>query len=124
MVEQGASKLVQETALGAIAVLAVVAAGYLFLRCSRLYDAWIKDKDAQASRAELSNEKDRERSDKHTEAIRDLAEAIRDLTRAQEASHASHESLRASVERLYEFLKLLTKSSGSMPAVRRGESDR
>lgn len=117
-VEQSAWKTVQETFLGAIAVLAVGAVVWLLMRLMAVQDRWVKDKDDAAERVEKSNEKDRERSDKHTEAIRELAEAVRDNTRTAEATKVAVEGLRSAVERLFDFLKFALKSSGVTPAVR------
>jgi ABC-type protease/lipase transport system fused ATPase/permease subunit len=127
VVDQSASKVIQETALGAIAVIALGIAGWLLVRLTRTQDAWLKDKDAAAERAEKSNEKDRERSDKHTEAIREMSEAIRENTRALSSlatTTNAHQSTQSNaIERLFDFLRMAVKPSGTMPAVRKPERD-
>jgi hypothetical protein len=124
-VEQSTMQVVRETVLGGIAVGAIALAVWAVLTLKKVQDARVADKDAQADRAEKSNEKDRDRSEKHTTAIQDLAVAVRENTRAVEAQKQVLESMKTTISSLFEWLKLgLGKSSSSMPAVRpRREGD-
>ena len=122
-VEQSTMQVVRETVLGGIAVGAIALAVWAVLTLKKVQDARVADKDAQAERAEKSNEKDRDRSEKHTAAIQDLAAATRENTKAIEGQKQVLESMKQTLGLLVEWLKL-GKSSSSMQAVRpRREGD-
>ncbi len=110
--EQTAIATVRETILGGVALLAIGVALWAILRLQRTQDAWLRDKDAHASRAEASNEKDRERSEKHTEAIRDLAQAVRENTRAIETIRASTDATAHAIDRQGEVVKFALQKHG------------
>lgn len=116
--EQTAASTVRETILGGVAVLAIGVALWAILMLKRTQDLWLKDKDAQAARAEASNEKDRERSDKHSDAVRDLAAATRENTRSGEALKASCDGMHQAIDRQNDILRLLLQKSGQYQATR------
>jgi predicted metal-binding transcription factor (methanogenesis marker protein 9) len=109
--EATAASTVRETILGGVAVLAIGVALWAILMLKRTQDLWLKDKDAQAARAEASNEKDRERSEKQTEAIRDLAQATRENTRAIDAQRISSDNMRSAIERQNDLLKFVLQKT-------------
>lgn len=121
-VEQSTMQVVRETVLGGIAVGAIALAVWAVLTLKKVQDARVADKDAQADRAEKSNEKDRDRSEKHTAAITDLAAATRENTKAVEGQKQVLESMKQTLGLLVEWLKL-GKSSSSMQAVRPRKED-
>jgi hypothetical protein len=113
--EQTAASTVRETILGGVAVLAIGVALWAILMLKKTQDLWLKDKDAQAARAEASNEKDRERSDKQTDAIRDLANAVREQTRAIETQRTTNEGVKHAIDAQNALLKFVLQKSPSGP---------
>jgi len=118
-VEQSAMQLVRETVLGAICIVATTIAVWAVLTLKKVQDQRVTDQVSMADRAEKSNEKDRERTDKQTVAIVELAQAIKENTRSQETMKGAIENQSRLFEKQSEWMRTLwAKSSGQYSAVR------
>jgi hypothetical protein len=125
VVEQSAFAVVRDSIMGGLTIIAIAMAVLAILRTQRVYQDWLKDKDAQAASREKADALDRDAQGKTAEAIRNQTDAIKEMTSAsREVStrmakvEANQEGVANTVRWIYGQSSGQTRAVGSPPSRR------
>lgn len=110
--EQSVTAVVRETMLGAIAVLSIALAVWAIMTLKKTQELRIADREKDATRVEVQNEKDRLVQSEQTKAIAALAEAQREHTRAIDRGTAATDANTRALEGIVREAVVGRRASG------------